>query len=210
MKQLHWFIVLLCLIVFITACLSEDATKTQPTTTTARAQQVVEKINAKDGAKMVWIPAGEFIMGSDEYAAEKPAHKVYLDGFWMDKNDVTVAQYRQFCEATGRQMPKAPSWGWIDDHPVVNVTWDDAKAYADWAGMALPTEAEWEKAARGGEYHRYVWGDACRRRRARATSRMRRSRRRGKLQNISLAIPMAMCIPRRLARLPRMAMDYST
>ncbi len=122
---------------------------------------IAPKINPKDGAMMMWIPAGEFTMGSDDGDNdEKPAHKVYLDSFWIYQHDVTVAQYRQFCTATGRVMPQAPAWGWIDDHPVVNVCWDDAKAYADWAGVALPTEAEWEKAARGGEHHEYVWGDA--------------------------------------------------
>ncbi len=75
------------------------------------------KKNPKDGAKMVWNPAGEFFMGSvgdqDAGADEKPRHKVFLDGYWMYKYDVTVAQYRTFCRATRRQMPYAPSWGWL-------------------------------------------------------------------------------------------------
>jgi formylglycine-generating enzyme required for sulfatase activity len=76
----------------------------------------------------------------------------------MYKNDVTVSEYRKFCDATGRKMPEAHFWGWIDEHPMVNVTWYDAKAYADWAGISLPTEAQWEKAARGGDGRTYPWG----------------------------------------------------
>jgi formylglycine-generating enzyme required for sulfatase activity len=77
----------------------------------------------------------------------------------MYKNLVTVAQYRGFCQATGRSMPDAPPWGWHDDHPIVNVSWDDAKAYAKWAGVSLPTEAQWEKAARGTDGREYPWGN---------------------------------------------------
>ena len=76
-----------------------------------------------------------------------------------DKNDVTVAQYKAFCAATGRDMPDAPKWGWIDAHPVVNVTWNDAAAYAKWAGGKLPTEAQWEKAARGTNADLYPIGN---------------------------------------------------
>lgn len=134
------------------------------------------KINASDGAVMMLIPAGEFPMGiseetlaawmkdhpndrRDDFTNELPAHQVYLDAFYMYKNDVTVAQYRAFCAATGRPMPDAPRWGWQDDHPIVNVTWDDAKAYADWAGVLLPTEAQWEKAARGADGRIFPWGN---------------------------------------------------
>ncbi|HET6383967.1 MAG TPA: SUMF1/EgtB/PvdO family nonheme iron enzyme, partial [Armatimonadota bacterium] len=114
----------------------------------------------KDGAVMVAVPAGEFTMGADDCGDDaKPPHKVYLDAYWIDKNDVTVAQYRKFCKATGRQMPSAPDWGWQDDDPMVNVTWDDAKAYCDWAGAALPTEAQWEKAAQGIDGRTYPWGN---------------------------------------------------
>jgi len=113
---------------------------------------------------MVWVPAGEFLMGSTDAdneadTDEKPQHKVYLDGYWIYKTEVTVAQYRKFCQATGRQMPPEPEWKWQDTHPIVNVTWDDAAAYAQWAGAALPTEAQWEKAARGPDGRLYPWGN---------------------------------------------------
>jgi formylglycine-generating enzyme required for sulfatase activity len=118
------------------------------------------RINPKDGAEMVSIPAGEFLMGSNDGSDdEKPPHKVHLDGYWIYRNLVTVAQYRKFCQATGRQMPNPPSWGWKEDHPVVNVSWDDAMAYCRWAGGSLPTEAQWEKAARGTDGRKYPWGN---------------------------------------------------
>ncbi|MHB9109986.1 MAG: formylglycine-generating enzyme family protein [Armatimonadota bacterium] len=145
-----------------------------------------ERINPKDGVVMVWVPAGTFRMGTSRgdmlrrsigendltearkvlsgqtptaFLGETPAHTVYLDGYWIYKNEVTVAQYRQFCRTTGRAMPEKPSWGWQDNHPIVNVDWHDAAAYATWAGASLPTEAQWEKAARGPDGRRYPWGN---------------------------------------------------
>lgn len=118
-------------------------------------------VNSKDGAELVYVPAGEFIMGSDDGDEdEKPQRRVYLDAYWMYKHEVTVALYRRFCKETKRKMPSPPSWGWKDDHPIVNVSWDDAKAYADWAGVSLPTEAQWEKAARGTDGREWPWGNA--------------------------------------------------
>ena len=118
-------------------------------------------VNSKDGAEMVYVPAGDFLMGTKDNEGspnESPQHKVYLDGYWIYKTPVTVAQYRKFCEATGHTMP-TPHHGAQDDHPVVNVSWEDANSYAQWAGAALPTEAQWEKAARGPDGRIYPWGD---------------------------------------------------
>ena len=119
------------------------------------------RVNQKDGATMICIPAGKFIMGSNssDNANERPQHEVMLDGFWIYQHEVTVAQYLKFCDKTGRQMPAAPKWGWQDKHPIVYVTWNDATDYAKWAGVTLPTEAQWEKAARGTAGNIYPWGN---------------------------------------------------
>lgn len=176
---------------------------------------------------MAWIPPGRFAMGCDDEAMPdaRPVHTVSLDGFWIDRTEVTNAQFRKFVEATGYvtlaekspdaealrkqrppdapppagdelapgslvfTMPKGPVslsdwrqwWRWVpgaswkhpegpgssieglDQYPVVHVSWDDAVAYAKWAGKRLPTEAEWEYAARGGlDQKRYYWGEEFR------------------------------------------------
>ena len=138
------------------------------------------KTNPTDGATMVGVPGGTFIMGSIDgvgYSNEQPAHQVTLSGYWIYKYEVTVAQYRVFCTATSRGLPRFPqpitdwglssnlSWqgtGWteaaIQEHPIVNVTWYDCVAYATWAGVSLPTEAQWEYAARGPQERNYPWG----------------------------------------------------
>ncbi len=124
---------------------------------------ITEKVNPKDGAAMVLVPAGEFLMGSKEGQGkdgERPQRQVTLDSYYIYKYEVTVAEYRKFCEKTHRAMPPEPSWKWQDTHPIVNVTWYDARAYAAWAGAALPTEAQFEKAARGTDGRTFVWGNS--------------------------------------------------
>jgi formylglycine-generating enzyme required for sulfatase activity/serine/threonine protein kinase len=121
----------------------------------------------KDGAEMVLVPAGEFTMGSDDGDPdEKPAHKVKLGPYLVDRHEVTVAQYRRFCDATGRALPadRLVVLGVPEGRtPVVAVPWADAAEYAQWVGKALPTEAQWEKAARGSDSRRFPWGDQIQR-----------------------------------------------
>lgn len=124
-----------------------------------------QQIVGKDGAEMVLIPAGDFQMGSGPgtsyRSATRPVHAVYVDAFYIDKYEVTVGQYNEFVRASGHPAPPNPGYPLTDQHPIVNVSWHDAMAYAKWAGKRLSTEAEWEKAARGGLVGKnHPWGNA--------------------------------------------------
>jgi formylglycine-generating enzyme required for sulfatase activity len=136
-------------------------------TTPAKAATIPQapaEIVGKDGAPMVLIPAGEFTMGSDKGDDdEQPIHKVFLDSFYIDKFEVTNARFAKFVEA----IQSEPPWGFADketpvvrpDQPVRWVNWMDAIGYCLWTGKRLPTEAEWEKAARGPDARVYPWGN---------------------------------------------------
>ena len=118
---------------------------------------------------MMLVKAGEFIMGTDDHEQnERPAHKVALNDYYIDKFEVTNAQYKKFCDETRRPYPTNPHWdeGYFDnnpDSPVVGVNWNDAAAYAKWAGKRLPTEQEWEKAASwdpaANQKRQWPWGN---------------------------------------------------
>jgi len=137
-----------------------------------------------DGMVMVYVPEGSFMMGStseDVFAIsiEFPQHEVYLDAYWIDQTEVTNAMFAAFLNEMGNQEEGGASWleadgeyvriervgevwqamGHYADHPVVEVTWYGARAYCEWVGRRLPTEAEWEKAARGEDGRIYPWGN---------------------------------------------------
>ena len=153
------------------------------------ALEIVHATPSGTQHEMVLVPEGEFTMGSENGESyEQPAHTVYLDGFYMDKYEVTNAQFGEFVETMGYtttaeetgeswlntetgvpslvsgtrwDAPRGPGSSISEsmDHPVLHVSWYEAQAYCDWAGLRLPTEAEWEKAARGTDGRTYPWGE---------------------------------------------------
>lgn len=151
---MKWRIILLILLL-VTAC--------QPASPQAGSTMLSEK----DHVTLVFIPGGEFLMGSQESdpdadVDEIPQHAVYLDAYWIDRTEVTNDMYRR-CVESGACTEPAHSRRYViaeyGAHPILGVSWDQAVAYCTWAGRRLPTEAEWEKAARGTDGRLYPWGN---------------------------------------------------
>ena len=135
---------------------------TEPQAGAGNQPSAAEVAKGKDGAPMVLVPAGAFTMGSnDGLPAERPEHVVTLDAYHIDRYEVSLQLYRKFLVAAKHDAP--PTWDdeaaeTVGDRPAVGMGWTDAAAYCAWAGKRLPTEAEWEKAARGTDGRRYPWG----------------------------------------------------
>lgn len=127
------------------------------------------KISPQDGMVMILIPSGTFIMGSSEgEKGEQPEHEVYLDNYWIDKTEVTNAMYYECVKGGGCEEPLSDGFIAPKDHltnqdrakyPVVFISWVNAEKYCQWVNRRLPTEAEWEKAARGSDKRIYPWGN---------------------------------------------------
>jgi formylglycine-generating enzyme required for sulfatase activity/serine/threonine protein kinase len=152
--------------------------KSFPETKAAKSAAVELARWEKPPAGMVYVPGGAFDMGANPdqikaivpqgmmmwFEDETPVHKVDVPPFYMDKTEVTNAEYAKFVEATNHTPPRGAAWNGLrvrpgfEDHPVTNVNYEDAEAYAKWAGKRLPTENEWEKAARGADDRLYPWG----------------------------------------------------
>jgi len=134
-----------------------------PPHSSVKTQQVIDPLEDR----MVEIPAGEFILGSNDGGYnEKPEHVSTLDSYWIDRYEVTYQQYMEFVEKTGHRQPGPPSRYARKlealrglNQPVTYVSWSDSLAYCEWKGKRLPTEREWEKAVRGADGRTWPWGE---------------------------------------------------
>jgi formylglycine-generating enzyme required for sulfatase activity len=168
MKHLNWLFILVP--VLVSCAPVGDAT---PTTLATNISSFSEEIIDSKGVVMRFVPAGEFTMGNDRAKSEddvdeKPAHRVYLDAFYIDKYEVTNSLYAA-CVDKGVCEPQVSLDSYtrssyygdsqFDDYPVISVDWHMANTYCEWRGAHLPTEAQWEKAARGTDARTYPWGE---------------------------------------------------
>ncbi len=151
--------------ILLAAALSACGQKSTPIIPTASGSSTT---SPKDGMPLAFVSAGEFQMGSEPYLDEEPIHKVYISAFWIDQTEVTNRSYAHCVEDEACQPPKRATsftrkayYGntFYDTYPVIYVDWNEADSYCKWAGRGLPTEAEWEKAARGTDQRIYPWGN---------------------------------------------------
>ncbi len=149
----------------------KEPAETEPAAPHPKIRHLGERraLNERDGAELIWIPSGVFLRGSKKgegASDERPQKKIHLDGFWIYRHPVTVKQYGAYSKAAGRDVPPIP-WGQNmrsdptapeESYPIL-VNWYESDEYAKWAGGALPTEAQWEKAARGSDGRQFPWGN---------------------------------------------------
>ena len=150
------FVLYTLILIGLTTLAIADTDETEP------EPMKYETVTGKDGAPMIVIPEGEFMMGSYEGPRnQRPEHSVWLDTYLIDQFEVTMHRYQKFLDETKHDPP--PLWDdgasfEVGDRPAVGINWSSAVAYCQWVGKRLPTEAEWEKAARGTDGRRYPWG----------------------------------------------------
>jgi formylglycine-generating enzyme required for sulfatase activity len=151
-------VAVMVVMIILSGAMSVNAADSQPGSDVKNSVAM----KGKDGAPMVLIPAGPFTMGSnDGLPSERPEHQVTLDAYAIDQYEVSMQLYRNFLVEAKHDAP--PTWDdeaaeTVGDRPAIGMGWTDAAAYCAWAGKRLPTEAEWEKAARGTDGRRYPWG----------------------------------------------------